>query len=84
LRVEQRQQGGPLPERGHPGDWRKEVTWRTKEVRIYTTTIPTKYHLCCPMWDPLYRLSVAWQNVGYNQPPHTSYYLGDGMTLPPQ
>jgi hypothetical protein len=23
-----------------------------------------------------YRLSVAWQNTSYNQPPHTSFYLG--------
>jgi hypothetical protein len=26
---------------------------------------------------------VAWQNVAYNQPPHPSYYLGDGMAAPP-
>jgi rhamnogalacturonan endolyase len=26
---------------------------------------------------------VAWQNVAYNQPPHTSYYLGEGMSMPP-
>jgi rhamnogalacturonan endolyase len=29
-------------------------------------------------------LSVAWQNVAYNQPPHTSFYLGDGMQEPPK
>jgi rhamnogalacturonan endolyase len=34
------------------------------------------------MHDPIYRLSVAWQNVGYNQPTQTGFYLGDGMTLP--
>ena len=26
---------------------------------------------------------VAWQNTGYNQPPHTGYFLGDGMSTPP-
>jgi len=31
------------------------------------------------MSDPQYRLSVAWQNVGYNQPPHPGFYLGPGM-----
>jgi rhamnogalacturonan endolyase len=31
------------------------------------------------MHDPQYRLSVALQNVAYNQPPHTSYFLGEGM-----
>jgi rhamnogalacturonan endolyase len=36
------------------------------------------------MHDPVYRLSIAWQNVAYNQPPHTGFYLGTGMTLPVQ
>jgi rhamnogalacturonan endolyase len=64
------------------GDWREEVIWRTtdnKELRIYTTTIPTKHRFYTLMHDPQYRLSIAWQNVGYNQPPHTSFYLGEGM-----
>lgn len=69
------------------GDWREEVIWRTtdnKELRIYTTTIPTKYRLTTLMHDPQYRLSIAWQNVAYNQPPHTSFYLGEGMQPPPR
>ena len=36
------------------------------------------------MHDPLYRLSVAYQNVGYNQPTQTGFYLGDGMSPPPR
>ena len=44
--------------------------------------IPTKIKLTTLMQDPQYRLSIAWQNVGYNQPPHTSYFMGDGMKLP--
>ena len=36
------------------------------------------------MHDPQYRLSVAWQNVAYNQPTHTGFYLGDGMATPPR
>jgi rhamnogalacturonan endolyase len=66
------------------GDWREEVIWRTrdnKELRIYTTTIPTEYRLTTLMHDPIYRLSVAYQNVGYNQPTQTGFYLGDGMTI---
>jgi len=69
------------------GDWREEVVWRTadnKELRIYTTTIPTKYRFYTLMHDPQYRLSIAWQNVAYNQPPHTSFYLGEGMAKPPR
>ena len=67
------------------GDWREEVIWRTtdgKELRIYTTTIPTEHRLFTLMHDPLYRLSVAYQNVGYNQPTQTGFYLGDGMSQP--
>lgn len=69
------------------GDWREEVIWRTtdnKELRIYTTTIPTKYRFYTFMHDPQYRLSIAWQNVAYNQPPHTSFYIGEGMNKPPR
>lgn len=69
------------------GDWREEVIWRSadnKELRIYTTTIPTKYRFYTFMHDPEYRLSIAWQNVAYNQPPHTSFYIGEGMKPPPK
>jgi rhamnogalacturonan endolyase len=67
------------------GDWREEVIWRTpdnKELRIYTTTIPTTNRFATLMHDPQYRLAIAWQNVGYNQPPHPGFYLGDGMKPP--
>lgn len=67
------------------GDWREEVIWRTsddQELRIYTTTIPTKHRIPTLMHDPQYRLAVAWQNVAYNQPPHPSFYLGDEAPLP--
>ncbi|MFY7888633.1 MAG: rhamnogalacturonan lyase [Spirosomataceae bacterium] len=60
------------------GDWREEVIFRTqdnKELRIFSTTIPTSYRVPTLMHDHQYRLSIAWQNVGYNQPPHLSYYL---------
>ena len=67
------------------GDWREEVVWRSadgRELRIFSTTIPTPYRLRTLMHDPIYRLSVAWQNVGYNQPTQTSFYLGHGMRFP--
>jgi rhamnogalacturonan endolyase len=69
------------------GDWREEVIFRTpdsKELRIYTTTIPTPHRLRTLMHDPQYRLAIAWQNVGYNQPPHPGFYLGEGMKVPPK
>jgi len=68
------------------GDWREELVARTldsRELRIYVSTIPTEHRLVTLMHDPQYRLSVAWQNVGYNQPPHPGFYLGEGMTAPP-
>jgi rhamnogalacturonan endolyase len=68
------------------GDWREEVIYRTKdnnELRIFTTTIPTEHRLYTFMHNPQYRLSIAWQNVAYNQPPHTDYYIDEKMPAPP-
>ncbi|SDL70239.1 rhamnogalacturonan endolyase [Paenibacillus sp. OK060] len=68
------------------GDWREEVVWRTNDssaLRIYTTTAVTDKRIYTLMHDPVYRLGVAWQNVAYNQPPHTGFYLGDSMSTPP-
>jgi rhamnogalacturonan endolyase len=36
------------------------------------------------MHDPVYRLAVAWQNSSYNQPPHVSFYMGEGMQGQPR
>lgn len=69
------------------GDWREEVIFRTADnqnLRIYTTTIPTTHRNYTLMHDPQYRLSIAWQNVGYNQPPHTGFYFGNGMKKAPK
>jgi rhamnogalacturonan endolyase len=65
------------------GDWREEVLTRTRnseELRLYVSTIPTDYRINCLMEDIPYRLSVAAENVGYNQPPETGYYLGPDKT----
>jgi len=67
------------------GDWREELICRSndsKELRIYSTAIPTSLKLYTLMHNPQYRLSIAWQNVAYNQPPHVSYFLGQGMKMP--
>ncbi len=68
------------------GDWREEVIWRESTndaLRIYTTTIPTQHRLSTLMHDRQYRVAIAWQNVGYNQPPHPSFFLGDSMSAQP-
>jgi rhamnogalacturonan endolyase len=48
------------------GDWREEVIFRTADNQNL-------------MHDPQYRLAVATQNVAYNQPPNTSFFLGSDM-----
>jgi len=60
------------------GDWREEVMWRTADnhaLRIYSTTIPAVNRIVTLMHDPQYRMAIAWQNVGYNQPPHLSFEM---------
>lgn len=69
------------------GDWREEVIARTrdnKELRIFTTTIPTEQRIYTLMHDPIYRLGVAWQNVAYNVSAHPGFYLGPDMGSPPR
>jgi len=68
------------------GDWREELIARTrdnKELRIFTTTIPADRRFYTLMHDPIYRLSVAWQNVAYNQPTQPGFYFGEGVKQPP-
>lgn len=69
------------------GDWREELICRTKdnkELRIFTTTISTDKKFYTLMQDPQYRLSIVWQNVAYNQPPHTGFFIGQDMPQPPK
>ena len=69
------------------GDWREELILRSEdnsELRIYSTTIPTDIRQYTLMHDSQYRLAIAWQNVGYNQPPHLSFYMGKGMKPAPK
>lgn len=55
------------------GDWREElVTVIDGEIRIYTTTVPATSRRICLMQDPLYRLDVATQSMGYLYPPQLS------------
>ncbi|QBI54788.1 rhamnogalacturonan lyase family protein [Streptomonospora litoralis] len=68
------------------GDWREEVVWRTDDsraLRIYSTPHPTDLRMPTLMHDTQYRVAVAWQNTAYNQPPHPSFFLGDGMEPAP-
>jgi rhamnogalacturonan endolyase len=67
------------------GDWREEIIWRTPtstELRIFTTTAVTKRRLFTLMHDPQYRMQVSSEQTAYNQPPHPSFFIGDGMQNP--
>nr|AAK20911.1 rhamnogalacturonan lyase [Cellvibrio japonicus] len=67
------------------GDWREEVIWRhdnNSQLLIFSTTAVTTHKLRTLMHDTQYRTAIAWQNVAYNQPPHPSFFLGDGMATP--
>ncbi len=68
------------------GDWREEVIWRNTnntQLMIFTTTAVTTTKLRTLMHDIQYREAIAWQNTAYNQPPHPSFFIGDGMATPP-
>jgi hypothetical protein len=68
------------------GDWREEIILRRSDnaaLIIFTTTIPTDKRIYTLMHDPQYRTAIAWQNSGYNQPPHPSFFLGYDMAAPP-
>jgi hypothetical protein len=68
------------------GDWREEVIWRTSNSsapRIYTTRDVTDRRIVTLLHDTQYRVAIAWQNTAYNQPPHPSFFIGNGMSTPP-
>ncbi len=64
------------------GDWREEVIMRTSDnsaLRIYVSTIPTEYRFHTFLEDPVYRISIATQNVAYNQPTQPGFYFGPDL-----
>jgi len=88
LRVDARPGGrGPNVMADLLGDWREEIVMTSpdgRSLRLYTTTMPTQHRLYTLMHDPQYRLSIAWQNVVYNKPPHPGFFLGHGMSPAPR
>lgn len=65
------------------GDWREEIILFNNDdkttLNIFSTGYETAVRVPCLMYDHVYRLGIAWQNVGYNQPPHLGYYLPDAV-----
>lgn len=64
------------------GDWREELLVRTDDsraIRIHLSTESTNHKLYTLMHDVQYRAEVARQQTTYNQPSHTSFYLGSDI-----
>jgi rhamnogalacturonan endolyase len=64
------------------GDWREEVILRATSnrfIRIYLTNKTTNYRFHSFLQDPIYRMSIVYQNVAYNQPTHTGFYFGPDL-----
>lgn len=67
------------------GDWREEMIFPTSDgnaLRVFGTTYTSTYPLYTLMQNIQYRTAVAGQNVAYNQPPHTDYFIETGSPLP--
>ena len=61
------------------GDWREEALYRRKDgnaIRMYISPSPTGYRFWSLMEDPVYRISVATENNGYNVAPEPGFYFG--------
>ncbi|MBO4866172.1 MAG: rhamnogalacturonan lyase [Ruminococcus sp.] len=67
------------------GDWREELVLRTEDnsrLRIFCTNTETSVRMTTLMHDMQYRMQNGCQQSSYNQPPHTSYYLGSDAAVP--
>jgi rhamnogalacturonan endolyase len=65
------------------GDWREEFIVRSgsdpSKVIIFTTPFTSPYRVYTLMHDSHYRVSIAWQNVAYNQPTQPGFYFGPDL-----
>lgn len=65
------------------GDWREELIYpdgtKTKDLKIFSSWIPSSHRFPWLMTDHVYQMSALNQNIGYNQPTHTGYYLGSDI-----
>lgn len=65
------------------GDWREEIilpdNTRLKDIKIFSTWYPTTHKFPWLMTDHCYWMSALNENIGYNQPTNTGYYLGSDL-----
>jgi rhamnogalacturonan endolyase len=62
------------------GDWREDFVTRSangRNLRIYTSTIPTEHRCVSFMHDPLYRVGVANQVTAIVMPPRIGFMLAE-------
>lgn len=67
------------------GDWREEIVLprsNNKALRVYLTDFDTDYRIYTLMHNTMYRCGVANENVAYNIPPHTDFFLDSEYPLP--
>ena len=69
------------------GDWREEIVVRVGDntLRLYTSSFASPWGMTSLWYDHVYRNGMTWQCVGYNQPPQTSFFVGEleGITKEP-
>lgn len=64
------------------GDWREEVllpSLDNEHLHLYMTPYTTPYRFWSFLQDPVYRISIATQNVAYNQPTQPGFYFGPDL-----
>lgn len=65
------------------GDWREEIivpdNTRLQDIKIFSTWYPTTHKFPWLMTDHCYWMSALNENIGYNQPTNTGYYLGSDL-----
>ena len=65
------------------GDWREEIilpdATSLQDIKIFSTWYPTTHKFPWLMTDHCYWMSALNENIGYNQPTHTGYYLGSDL-----
>lgn len=74
--------GTPCIQADIVGDWREEIllpTLDNEHIRLYMTPYTTEYRFWSFLQDPPYRISVATQNVAYNQPTQVGFYFGPDL-----
>jgi rhamnogalacturonan endolyase len=65
------------------GDWREEIilpdATRLADIKIFSTWYPTSHKFPWLMTDHCYWMSCLNENIGYNQPTNTGYYIGSDL-----